>query len=312
MAITLTCPDCEQSLKLQDDTADGAFNCPRCGTKLYLGDPDEIEQEEQEEEERKRRRKKKGQRKKRDRIEGLATVSKGLGIHYAGIFVFMVGSWVYWLAFGIMFACMFTGMPDVHAFGFLSDVILVAVLISAIATLIEVPAGIMCVMVPDGSAKGLAISSVALRFLMILIGVWYVAADFDSLPAIVNGLLLVGTFFLWMCFLRQTAVFLGQPGLARDVISLIIQALLTALAIFTFLFFASLLVRLLMIIQSPLGRAIIISSFAGPLATLVGACYKLSGGDSVLKVVLYPTGIPFLLRYLEFISSLRVALLKRA
>jgi hypothetical protein len=42
------------------------------------------------------------------------------------------------------------------------------------------------------------------------------------------------------------------------------------------------------------------------------AGYKMSGGVLLLKVILYPTGINYLLQYLEVIGSLRLTELRRS
>lgn len=312
MPISLTCSHCDQAMKLQEDVSSGAFPCPRCGTRIYLGDREEIEREEALEEERKERRRRKGKKKQRERIEGISNVNLGLGFHFAGVMVFMVALWMYWLALAIALATMLTGgVTDTQTFGFLNFVVTTAIVVGGLATMLEIPAGILCLFVPDGASKGLAIASLSLRGCMIGTSLWFGLSRHGE-AVILNGILLVAAFIVWMFFLRRLASYLQQHEIARDTLRILLQGVWTALAILIFLLFLSLMIRLFVYVQSPFGRMLVISCIAGPLATFVAAWYKLSEGDSILKVVLYPTGITFILRYLEFLSSLRMTLLRRA
>lgn len=316
MPITVQCSECEQSLTLQREIEAGSFHCPRCGAKVYLGDREEIEQQEQEEaeeaEDRLRRKKKKRRARNRNRIDNLGRVSLGLGFHFAGILVFMVALWIYWLAFAIMMATMMTGgMADHHALDFMRSMLVVAMSVSALATLIEIPCGFLCVLIPDGASRGWAWGVLACRFCMVGCMAWFALADFDRTPAILNALLFVTAFFLWMCFLRRVADYLGQKELSRETVRVIIQAVCSLVAMLIFLFCISLVIRLMNVVEAPFARVFILSGFAGPLATFVAAWYRISG-DSILRVVLYPTGITFLLMYLQLISSMRLVLLRRA
>jgi len=312
MPISLTCEVCDFIVKIPADSEPQSLPCPKCGEKVYHGDRDEIDRLEDIDEDRKDRRERKGKKKRKARIEGLANVNRGLALHYAGVLVFMLALWMYWLALAVAIAALFAGNVATDGpSGFLNAVMLIAIVIGGLATVLEIPAAILCLFVPDGSSKGLAIAALCLRAILIGATMWY-AVSRDGVAVALSAIFLIAAFMVWMFFLRRVSSYLGQHGLARDSISIMFQSIFTSLATFLCLFFITLLIRLFVYVQSPVGRAIVVGSFMGPLATFVAAWFRLSGGDSVLRIVLYPTGIPFLLNYLELVSGLRTAIMRRA
>lgn len=308
----IQCPKCELSLNLQVDAP--SVRCPGCGHKIVLDEEgDRLEQEEREDEEyRKERERRRNRRKKRKRYAGLNKVVAGLGFHYVGAILFLGALWGLWLGFGAVLAGMITGVPDVHVAGFAVTMLFLGVVLAALATVVEIPAAILCLAMPDGKSRGLLIGSMVARGLLLLTLVWFVLAESKSGPAFLLTLLMIAAWILWMSFLRQIGEYVDQRHLSASVARVMFHAVFAVLAILIFLFVLSLFVRLLIVARSPFLRFFIVVGLAGPLATFVTAWYKISQQDSILMVVLYPTGIPFLMNYLETVAGIRTVLMRRA
>lgn len=260
-------------------------------------------------------KKRKGAKERRNqetRRAGLDKVNRGLGFHYAGMVVFLLAQWAVWIAIGLVVVVARAPALDEMLLGVVETLLLAGGVLTLAAAVIDVPCPFLCLFVPDGQGRGLLAASLLMRPLVVLGG--YFLWQGDQSRTVVLVLMFFATalaWVLWMFFVRRLCRITKDREMRRETIRVLISGFLTIVMIALTLVGLAFFVALLLSTQSVMGRAILLGFVLALLCALITALSKSPAVDSVLMAVLYPTGIPFFLRYLSLVASLRMELLRR-
>jgi hypothetical protein len=303
----------------------GNFRCPKCHTlhakaDVYTGRhdaPEDSLDDDVDAEERKRR-------KSRSRRQGLGWVNIGLAIHYGGMGAFLLAIIAGWLAVITMMIAISkisalrpNEEPSASILGTLlaSGVLfLISNCLTACSSLADIVSSAFCLNVPDSTARGFLIGALCTRVLALPAGVvllFFVAYGWAMLSSTV--LALVG-WVLWVIFLRNLALYLKEPVLAQEGIDVTFSALKFgiswAVMMATLIGFLFLMVNMRRIGGCFFG--FFVMTFVAAVTGLIRYLVLTDRFGSLAGLVLYPTGIPLVMRYMDLIGTLRMIILRRA
>jgi hypothetical protein len=303
----------------------GNFRCPKCHTlhakaDVYTGRHDVPEDslvDDAEPDERKRR-------KSRSRREALGWVNVGLAIHYGGMGAFLLGLIAGWLALiTLMIALSRLSVlrPDETPSGSIIGTLLasgvlflVSNCLTACSSLADVVSSAFCLSVPDASARGFLIGALCTRLVALPVGVvllFFVPYGWAMLTSLVLALIGWG---LWVIFLRNLALYLKQPVLAQEAVDVTLSAIKFGLAwavmMATLIGFLFLLVNMKRVGGCFFG--FFVASFVAGATGLLRYLVMTDRFGSLTNLLLYPTGIPLIMRYMDLIGTLRMIILRRA
>jgi hypothetical protein len=263
-------------------------------------------------------------RKSRSRRQGLAGVNVGLAIHYGAMATFLLGLIAGWVALLLLVIAVVSlgrtrpdQTPSASALGTLAVsgiLFLVSFALIGCASIADVVSSAFCLRVPDGKARGLLIAALCVRLLAVPVGL---ALLFFAPPGLVvlcvMVLALIG-WALWVGFLHTLAQSLKQPVLAQESVDVSFSALKLGA---TWVVGMGMLIGAIVMLASMkrVGgcfAGFFIFTFVSLTAGIIRYLVVSGRFDSLLTLVLYPTGIPVIMRYLDLISSLRMIILRRA
>jgi hypothetical protein len=268
----------------------------------------------QEEEEERRHDKR---LRKRERRLALAPVSRGLLFHFVATWILLAGVVSGSLGLGLVLVSLLLGLfagdmamaqNITKALGLLA---LVAFFFSTALILLgsatDFPCSLFCLGVPDATARILIGGVLLLRFFIAGAILWFLVLPSTRTFAMVAVLVLqLLAWWVWMSFLQRVCLRIGSRTLAQEAEGLFVNALVTALgsaaAVLVFVFFLSLL---LMAVLRPMPWGIFTAVSTAGIAALIKLIMIIREESSLIETILAPTGIPFVLRYLGLLASLR-------
>jgi hypothetical protein len=258
--------------------------------------------------------------KARQRRRGLGHVNIGLAIHYGGMVGFMLGQAAAWLAVVLlMIAIISLGArkPDASsvgtllASGFLFFASWVLTTCSALADLVSAA---FCLRAPDAAARGFLIGALAVRVLALPAGLGLILLGQPGWAMLATSVLATIGWVLWVLFLRALALDLSQPDLAKEVIHITFAAVKLAIwwmvVTVGFIGFLALMAGLKRV--GFCGAGIFLGAFVSGLAGFLRYLIVSGRFESITTLLLYPTGIPLIMRYLDLIGTLRMIILRRS
>jgi hypothetical protein len=331
MPFKLTCP-CGKRFLIPDEDAAKRFACPLCKTVVpgprYGSEPatisrekgvdspflsleedlEEVVPEEVVPEEDKPDRKKKKQAKVKK--QGLAMVSRGLAINYASTFVVFVAVWLGIVAAVLTLAAQISESEKVaSAMTFFYSASSFALFLAGV---LEMATLVLCMAVPDGSARRfLFLSLVAwpLVFGFAVLALW--AEEFRYLMLATAFLALFGAWTLWMFFLRRTAVYIKQPEIAEEARRTFWKGLWTMVLLAVLLMVLILYGSLLIYVKLQFLRYFLIFLGVTVFLGMIRIAAVTSYFESVVHFLLFPTGMLYILTYLNLIGSVRMVIWRR-
>jgi hypothetical protein len=290
---------------------------------LPLRDEDQAETEEQAPEEDEDARRKKRQR-QRERRQALVPVGQGLLFNFIGGCLFMGGVAAASLGLGLVLVSITIGLfsgslqMEQRLTTILGVLALCAFFLSSglilLAMLVDAPCPLFCLRVPDGPARVLILGVILLRMLTVLALGWFVVVAVTgplekrtqlALSVLTILILQLLAWWAWMAFLHRLCLQAGSPSLAREATGLFVGAFTTALgsllAICIFVFFTSLLILAML---RPMPWGMLLGAGMAGIAAMLKIIFVIRE-LSLLDAILWPTGIPFVIRYLNFVSAVR-------
>jgi hypothetical protein len=341
MAIMLTC-SCGKMLRVKDDVASDKVACPKCQAVLSLAEhrekkkkdsvppppapddefvepvfddasgtiPTAAEEYVEVAPERVRRTKKQRKRSKARR-EGLEKLSFGLYLHLAGPFLFLPAMWTGWLALALL---LLARNPDLsEAMAPVTFLEITSGIFLILSALVEIPTVVLCLRVPDGTARGLLIGSAACRLLGFLFAVLLMfLADARAVMLALAFATTIASWALWMCFLARVGRYLGRPEFTSEALRTMASGLTTLIATVFILFLIMVMIMLIVWIKILFARYALFVTSVSVFLACVRIAIAVGRIDSVVGFFLAPTGIPFIFnRHLSLVSSLRGVLERR-
>jgi hypothetical protein len=278
---------------------------------------EEVIEEADEQAEEVARKRRKGRRRRR----ALEQVNVGLAIHYGGMVGFLLGQIAGWLGLLLLLIAVVSlgaRKADTTSVGTLvaSGVLfLVSWGLTSCASITDVVSSAFCLRVPDPSARGFLLASLIVRLLALPAGVVLVFVGQPSFAVLSTSVLAITGWALWVAFLRMLALALKQPELGEEAVRITLAALYTFLGwIMAMVALVGLIVFLVAIRR--LGGVFLPCFVVVGGVTLVAGILRsivLSGRvESLFTLLLYPTGIPLVMRYLDLISTMRMIILRRS
>jgi hypothetical protein len=317
MAIRLTCP-CGKKIPIRDEDATKWVSCPRCGVVVNLppeegigsspgrpaGRQDRPRHEVEEEDAladllvRHRRQEGKGRRRY------LRGVNRGLALHYVAPFLFLAGTGAGMLALVLVLSGRtFEWEKAVDAAGFF---FVVSGVILFLSGALAIPAAFLALL--GAPPTGSLLSSVGLFAAGCLCAALLVV--FPGYGPAFFGVALVtlfGAWVFWMIFLCGLGSLLERQEVAEGAGQILWSGVLTLALGLPTLLVAGMLVAAM--VKRPFLVLVIPTGVVGAAATII---FVAGGFESLLGMVLTPTGIPFVLEYLNFIGGLRMVILRRS
>jgi hypothetical protein len=276
---------------------------------------DEDDQDDQEEDPREKRRWYAARRR------GLNRVDTGLAVHYAGMVLFLLSQVAGWVGFIVAVGAAVSqgarGEDDKSAAAQLavSNVLFYASWgLTALSSLVDLVSSAYCLWVPDALARKFLVASVAVRLLAAPLGLVLLVAGWAGLAALTTTFLAIVGWLLWVGFLWGLSDCLDYPDLADeavgvtlDAFTLVVVWVLVSCLLIGFIIFTLLMSRIT-------GACFFISPLT--IAALIAGVikYLLASGkfESLPSLLLYPTGIPLVMRYLDLIGTTRMIIQRRS
>jgi hypothetical protein len=255
------------------------------------------------------------------RRRGLNHVDTGLAVHYVGMVAFLLSQVAGWAGLVVVLATAVAqsarGEEEkasaaplaVSTFLFLGSWGL-----TAVASLADVVSSAFCLWVPDALARKFLLASLGVRLLAAPLGLVLLIVGWAGLAALVTSFLAIVGWLLWVGFLWGLADCLEYPDLGEEAVGvtlgafyLVLNWVVVSSLLLSFLLFALVLARIAnpCLFFSPLTLAALIAGIIK---------YLLASGkfESPLTLLLYPTGIPLVMRYLDLIGTARMVILRRS
>jgi hypothetical protein len=247
-----------------------------------LVEPEEEEERPQTRAEKKRSAKEERERKQRKRVAkqrraGLRLVNLGLKFHVAAMVIYLVSLAV------AFFSCMVL-LP-------------ISLLINVLAGALNLPCLCLCLYVPDATARWSLVCSIVLGLVAMPLGIVLLLLEQGALAFWVPVLAFAGSQILWIEFIKGLALLLERKEVAAGAHDVLIAAS-------KYLFFAlPIMVGLLFVFFfSPFMVVMAVGSFL---------TFMIKTSDrQIWEILLYPTGIPLLVQYINMLSSLRYILMR--
>jgi hypothetical protein len=264
-----------------------------------------VEPEDLDKAERKRKRD------ARARRRGLDRVNLSLAFHYAAIFLVYAGLWAMIIAVNLNVAYRYSDSDKTRsAMTFFYFAAATCILLTGLVHLVIF---ILCLALPDGSARKFLIGSHAAWLVVFGLAIWALCSFDLRLPALGGAVLfLLGSWALWMFFLRRTASVSGQRDIADECVPVLWRGLATMLALVVILTLITLYVMLVMSFKFAWVRFVI---FFFSLSILMGVMRIAAATrffESFTHALLFPTGFLSVLRYLDLVGSLRMNIHRRS
>jgi hypothetical protein len=276
---------------------------------------DEEDAEDEEEETRRKRRWYAARRR------GLNKVDAGLAVHYAGMVLFLLSQIAGWAGFVVAVGAAVSqgarGEDDKSAAAqvAVSNVLFYASWgLTALSSLVDLVSSAYCLWVPDALARKFLVASVVVRLAAAPLGLVLLVAGWAGLAALTTTFLAIVGWLLWVGFLWGLSDCLDYPDLADEAVgvtlgafTLVVVWVLVSCLLIGFIIFTLLMSRIT-------GACFFISPLT--IAALIAGIikYLLASGkfESLPSLLLYPTGIPLVTRYLDLIGTTRMIIQRRS
>jgi hypothetical protein len=275
---------------------------------------EEADEEDAEETERRRRH--------LARWRALSKVNVGLAIHYFGMLAFLLGQAAGWGGIFVLLVTLITmgaraeGDPaPVVPLGASFCLCLCSWILTALSSVADLVASAFCLSVPHPSARGFLIASMAVRATAVPSGLVLLILDSPGLAVLASCFLAVVGWVLWVAFFCGLTDVMKHPKLGEEAVAVTFSALRVVGSWFALA--ASLLMCLIFLLLM-LRAGIFLCSCMSPLsfAALIAGIikYLMATGkfESIWSVLLFPTGIPTVMRYLDLIGTTRMIILRRS
>jgi hypothetical protein len=278
-------------------------------------DYEDYEDEEEEEDEKPVER-----RRRRGRRLELGQVNLGLAIHYGGMLAFLLGQIAGWLAVVLFMGAVFSlgarpepDAPGVGALLLSATLFLTSWGLTSCSSLADVVSAAFCLRVPDTAARGFLAGALVARLLALPAGLVLVLLGWPGPAMLSTSLLAIIGWALWVAFLRALALCLRQPELGAEAVAITLSAFKLVLGWVVALICLALLLAFLVALARVGGCAvfIVIFSVGVGVAGIMRALILSGKFETITTLVLYPTGIPLIMRYLDLIGTLRTIILRR-
>jgi hypothetical protein len=242
-----------------------------------------------------------GRRKPKFERQGFRAVQAGLGLHFVAMFVLWLGMWAGLTAAVLgLLGLVLPGTLPLAGLSLMASAVLVLV-----AGLMEWPSELVCLAVPDSRARHMLVGALAVRLIGFASVAWIVLGPMPIAGAALLFLATYGPWCLWMAFLHRLAVRMEDENLADEVWALVPASFLVQLVAALIVCGVALFVVVLIALENNFARLAVIV-IAGSTAAGVLRAVAMSGSvDSLLMAILYPTGIPFMVSYMNLVGSLR-------
>ncbi len=296
MAIRFICEHCPKQLKANDRDAGDEIECPRCGGVCVVPENNDEHLVDA----RSLRRQARARRRPLDRA--LKHFRAGVMVHLVAVVLAGLGLWSCWFGFALRVAQ--TDVPQPAQPG--SVLVTVGVALFLAVSILEQLTGYLCNL-PVGGRRAWLWISIGLRKLAFVAAAayWFVDAAIPLAIAVLGLSLLA--WILWLVYVKEVLWLFWQDDMKGHLTTTLI---LGPVAAFTTLVVAGVLVA---IFRFPLVEVRILVA-AGAIFTslaLVGGAYLFSRNLTLLQIVLFPTGLTYLLDYFNTLSSLRLVLARR-
>jgi hypothetical protein len=231
----------------------------------------------------------------------------GLGLYLAGLVTLLVGMTSAWIALGLGILSMFDIVLALLAVAAIPVLLIVASGCFGLSAAIILPSQLMCVGVDDDGARLLLGASLGLQPVAGGMALWLAFGSHPAAAASGMAVAGYGAWILWLLFLRRLAERLNQPVAAEEAWGVIPQSFLVQMASAGLMVGLAIFFVVLFSTDSLAMRLVFFCFSAAFFAGVLGALSRSPLVDSPLEVLLYPTGIPLLIRYVNLVSTLRRA-----
>jgi hypothetical protein len=274
-----------------------------------------LDEEAEEEADRRMRRRYAARRR------GLTNVDMGLGIHYGGMVAFLLGAVVGWLGLVVFLVTAVKhgarGEDESVPAGPLAAMTFLFLAgwgLTALSSVTELVSSAYCLSVPDALARKFLTGSIVVRALAAPLGLLFLLLGWAGIAMLATVFLAVVGWLLWVGFLCGLSDCLDYPDLAEEAVGVTLSAFKFVICwiVVTSLLLGFLLFTLLLAQVVGLYACFSPLTFCALVAGIIR--YLLASGkfDSVLTLVLYPTGIPLIMRYLDLIGTTRMIIRRRS
>jgi hypothetical protein len=307
----IVCPICRAVVRApeQPSSPTRAKSLPDAGAPLRPVEEATEVFPEREKPDRKQRRQAKVRR------HGLNQVNRALALHYASTFAVYAGIWTAIIAAFLLLAVNLARgdkaeEPLGNAMGFFFCAAAGFVLL---AGLIELATFALCLWVPAAGARLLLFGSLGAWVGVLALSIWVFWPD-DHRPFALAGafVVLLGSWTLWLLFLRRLAFYLHQEEIAAETVRMLLRGIFMMLLAVVLVTVAMLYISLIVYVKYPLARftlvAMAITGFLGLMRIAAATRFF----ESMLHFLLFPTGILFVFKYLDLIGSVRMVIYRRA
>jgi hypothetical protein len=245
---------------------------------------------------------------------GLDAVGLGLLIHYAGLALSLLGAAVFVIGLAVFLCGRVAGDPNVERVG--RYVALAGDLALLLALTVDLASVILSLWLPDAAGRGLLGGSLAARAAAVGVAVLCLVADEPPAWALLLlAALAAAAWVLWVCFARRLALYLGRREMAVETLDLLGSALKTVLPVAVLLGLTVAVVAIVAsdgpVIVKIFLLAVLGGMLLGVLRFTVVAAFN-TGAESPVLTLLYPTAVPFSLRYLSLLGTLRLLVRRQA
>jgi DNA-directed RNA polymerase subunit RPC12/RpoP len=241
---------------------------------------------------------------------GLKLLAAGLYFHYAAVPVAILGALAFLLGLAIYLGAVVAGdNEDVAAGGllllFLSDVALLA------AAAADLPAVCLGFGVPDNAGRFFLGVCLTIRLALFPLGVFFLLSSAHPIAVVAAlGVLAAISWGLWVGFVYRLGLHFGRHEIADEAMSLLGSGLMTVLPTAVVIGCVLLVLAIVFGVQSALGKVVLLGALCGILAGMVRAVItgvaKNPLVESPLLTLAYPSGVPFYMKYLSLLGTLRV------
>jgi DNA-directed RNA polymerase subunit RPC12/RpoP len=281
MKIKASCPQCGFKMRGGKKELGKEIPCPQCGHEILMLPR-----------------------------TGLKEVDLGLYFHHAAMLVGLVGGAVFVFGLALMLIAQ-AAVWDEQAENAGLAIQCVGCVLLLVAGAIDMPTPCLSFNLPDTTARALLAASFPVRLAVFALGVLFLLS-IGSPVILLTGIVILAlvAWILWVSFVHRLALYFRRPEIAREAVSVLGSAFWTLLPTVLLLGLLLLVIAIMTGISSPLGRGLLLSMLASLLGVLIRA-FTLGVSNNPLvespfAALLYPTGIPFYLKYAALLSSLRL------
>jgi hypothetical protein len=340
MSVQITC-QCGKQLRIRDEyLAAGKVACPLCHAIMEVPpaapvapvqilddqslhvealkeipeiyeEPEEVVPEKRGKADKHPKSEKKKRKEARTRRHGLNKANWGLAFYYATPFLFIPALAAGTLALGLL---MMSNVERLEkAVQPVTFLLISGAIFLILVGLMELPTSILCLGVADTNCRTVIIMSLVIRTFGVVLAVLVLALP-DLRPWLFMGALftMILSWVLWMSFLHLLARYLDQRDLARYVMDTLwagVGAMIVSVGtVISFMLVIMLIVSLKVVFVQALIAFTALSIFGGIIRILA----VMGKFDSLLVFFLSPTGIPYALKNLDLVGSVRMVIARRS